>query len=92
MSVAASSMNHEELMSDLNFGISPKSKKKSYFDLEMFGSNKPLKKTNTVVLADDLAKAAQKKKKIQALNKVIDLSKDNKSDSESSSEESDHPN
>ena len=64
MSVAASSMNHDLLMSDAISGNSPKAKN-SYFDLEMFGSNKPLKNSKTVVLNE---LASSKKKKAIDLN------------------------
>lgn len=78
MSVAASSMNHDPLMSDINFAISPKAKK-DFFELEMFGTgNKPLRKTNTVIM-DQFEKKAEKQKKILELNKVINNSSDSDS-------------
>ena len=55
MSVSASSMNHDQLMSGVNYAISPKAKK-GYFDLEMFGSNKPLRGTKTMVMKELVVK------------------------------------
>lgn len=84
MSVAASSMNHDQLMSGVNYGISPKAKK-GYFDLEMFGSSKPIRGTKTVVMKELIGE--NKKDRIQKLNQINDLIED-KSDSKSSSSNS----
>ena len=82
MSCAASSMNHNELMPGINIGGSPKNKK-SHFDLEMFGSKKPLRGAKTVVMKD--LDGLPKKKK-----KAIDLSENSDSESSSSSHSSSH--
>jgi len=70
-------MNHNELMPGINIGGSPKNKK-SHFDLEMFGSKKPLRGAKTVVMKE--LDGLPKKNK-----KVIDLSKNSDSESSSSS-------
>merc|ERR1719329_2000600 len=54
MSVAASSMNHDQLMPGIDTGMSPKAGKSGLLDLEMFGSsNKPPRgKAKTVVIKE----------------------------------------
>ena len=79
MSVACSSVNHDQLMSGFDLGASPKAKK-NRFDLEMFGSSKPLRATKSAVLSE-LTGLPNKK---QAINKVIDLNESSSSEPSSS--------
>ena len=62
-------MNHDQLMP----GIDVTRRENSNFDLEMFGTNKPLRGTKTAVIKGELNNFGWPKKKNKALNKVIDF-------------------